>query len=208
MSHTIFLLGGNGRTGRRFLWLALEAGHTVTALVRSADRLHEVEHERLHIAVGSATDPTVLKRLLPGHDVVVSTLGPRWPTRVAAAVYPQSAAAMVAAMEATGVERLLVTSSALLFPERTLSTRLLRWIVPAIVRGAGRMEDIIRASSLNWTLVRTGFLEDGDSNAHRLSVGSLPPKPAAVSRLAVATFLLSQVEADRGHHRKVVGFCG
>lgn len=208
MSKTMLLLGANGRTGRQVLRRALEQGHTVTALVRAADRLADVAHERLTVAVGSATDPAVLTRLLPGHDVVISTLGPRLPTRAACAVYPDSAAAMVQAMEGSGVRRLLVTSSALLFPERTALARVLCWLVPSIVRGAERMEHIIQDSSLDWTIVRTGFLDDGDGSAHRLEVGALPPEPVAVSRAAVAGYLLSQVASDEGHQRLVVGLCG
>ena len=78
----IVLLGANGRTGRQVLGRALSAGETVTALVRGEDRLADLSHERLEVRVGSACDPRVLEPLLPGHDVVISTLGPRRPTRV------------------------------------------------------------------------------------------------------------------------------
>jgi putative NADH-flavin reductase len=204
----LLLLGANGRTGRRLLRLGLDAGHAVTALVRSADRLADVQHERLTVAVGDACDPDVLRPLLAGCDGVVSTLGPRAPTLAATAVYPDSAAALVAAMEGSGVNRVLVTSSALLFPDRTRLARVLCWVVPNIVRRAQEMERTLQASSLDWTLVRTGFLSDADDPAHRLAVGELPPSPRAVSRQAVAGYLLSQVEAEGGHRRRVVGNCG
>lgn len=207
MSRNLLLLGANGRTGRQVLRLSLDAGHRVTALVRAADRLDDVEHERLTVAVGSPCDPAVLCELLPGHDVVISTLGPRWPTRAAASVYPDSAAAIVRAMRGSGVNRLLVTSSALLFPDRTVLATVLCWVVPAIVEGATRMEETIQASDLDWTIVRTSFLDDSDDPAHRLGVEELPSAPGAVSRLAVARFLLSQVAADGGHRRQVVGLC-
>jgi putative NADH-flavin reductase len=186
---------------------ALDTGHAVTALVRSADRLDDVTHERLTVAVGDATDPAVLTHLVPGHDVVVSTLGPRWPTRAAAAIYPESAAALVAAMQGSGVRRLVVTSSALLFPDGTLLSRLLSSLVRAIVDGATAMEDTLRASDLDWTIVRTGFLDDSDDLAFRLGVESLPEAPKAVSREAVATVLLSQL-TTLGHRRQTLGLCG
>ncbi|MEM6927837.1 MAG: NAD(P)-binding oxidoreductase [Myxococcota bacterium] len=208
MPKTILLLGANGRTGRRFLGRALDAGHTVTALVRSADRLADVRHARLTVAVGDACDSAELARRVPGHDVVVSTLGPRWPSRSAAAVYPQSAAAIVSAMERSGVRRLVVTSSALLFDDRTALAKLLYWVVPQIVRSAAQMEETIRASDLDWTTVRTSFLNDSDDLTHRLGVDALPPSPEAVSRAAVADYLMTQIEADVGHRRQVVGLCG
>ncbi len=203
----ILLLGANGRTGREFLARALSAGHTVTGLVRAEDRLADVSHERLRVRVGDPCDASVLKPLLPGHDLVVSVLGPRLPSKAASAVYPESAAALVDALQASGVDRLLVTSSALLFPPDTLSVRVLRRLVPRIVEGARRMEERIVSSSLDWTIARTGFLTNDSETTHRLGVGMLPEGAGPVSRAAVSSFLLQ--EAQHGsHRRKVVGLCG
>ena len=140
----IVLLGANGRTGREVLGRALSAGDTVTALVRAEDKLADVSHERLEVRVGSPCDPSVLEPLLPGHDVVVSVLGSRWPSKVASAIYPESAAAIVDAMQRSDVNRLLVTSSALLFPNDSLFVGALRWLVSSMVEEARRMEERIR----------------------------------------------------------------
>jgi len=102
----------------------------------------------------------------------------------------------------------VVTSSALLFPERTWLARLLVWLLPQLVGAATRMEQIIQSSNLDWTLVRTSFLNDRDETAHRRGIGLLPARPGAVSRRAVAGYVMSQVEADGGHRRQVVGLCG
>jgi len=203
---TILLLGANGRTGREVLHRALDEGHTVTAVVRSPDRL-EVRHERLQIQVGSACDSAFLEEIMPGHDAVISTLGPRFPSRASSAVYPESGAAIVSAMWGASVDRLLVTSSALLFPEEDWMSRALRWLVPPIVDGARKMEAHIRGSNVDWTLVRTSFLTNGSSMTHRVGVESLPQRPGSVSRAAVAAFLLQETSEPR-HRRQVVGLCG
>lgn len=202
----LLLLGANGRTGRLLLQQALDGGDRVTALVRGADRLADVQHERLDVRVGNPCDPEVLDALLPGHDVVVSVLGPRWPSRKAAAVYPDSAAAIVEAMEGSEVRRLLVTSSALLFPGGGFPDAMLRWLVPAVVDGARRMEDRIRESTLEWTIARTGFLHDGDGIDYRLGEGVLPVGAGAVSRAAVARFLHAEASRPR-YGGQVVGLC-
>ena len=196
----VLVLGANGRTGREFIDLALAAGDQVTALIRSADRLADLEHPHLVIQVGDPCDRDLLASIMPGHDVVVSALGPRRPTRSASAIYFESAAAIVDAMRASGVERLLLTSSALLFPDQALLGRLLRIAVPAIVRAAGRMETLIRDSDLDWTIARTGFLNDDRSDTYRTSSG----EGGTISRAGVARFL--RHEAMRGEHvREVVG---
>lgn len=203
----IVLLGANGRTGREVLGRALSAGDTVTALVRAENRLADVSHERLKVHVGSACDPGVLEPLLPGHDLVVSVLGPRWPSKAASAIYPESAAAIVCAMQRSDVNRLLVTSSALLFPDGGLLARVLQRVVPSIVEGARGMEEQICSSSLDWTVARTTFLTNGSATSYRHAAGTLPEGGGSVSRAAVASFLLTEAEQS-SHPRQVVGLCG
>ncbi len=203
----IVLLGANGRTGREVLGRALSAGDTVTALVRAAGKLGDLSHERLEIRVGNACDPKVLEALLPGHDVVISTLGPRLPTKAASAIYSDSAASIVEAMQGSDVNRLLVTSSALLFPSNGLLDGVLRRLTPNVVREAGRMEGRIRSSSLDWTIARTGFLTNDRATGYRHAEGVLPEDAGSISRAAVACFLLAEARQP-AHVRQVVGLCG
>ena len=196
----ILLLGANGRTGRQLLSRALKAGDTVTALVRGEDRLADVSHERLKVHTGSVTDPKVLAPLVPGHDVVVSALGPRRPTKAACAIYHEGAAAIVEAMQGSEVTRLLVTSSAMLFPKQTLFARTLRLLVTRMVTAARQMEDQIRASSLNWTIARTGFLTNDSVCTYRTSDSA----GGKISRAGLANFLKTEAE-QCGHVREVVG---
>jgi len=65
----ILLLGANGRTGRRVMSRALDAGDTVTAFVRDEDRLADVTHSRLNVYVGNVCDARDLKEILPEHDL-------------------------------------------------------------------------------------------------------------------------------------------
>ena len=200
----IVLLGANGRTGREVLVRALSAGDTVTALVRAEGKLADLGHERLEVHVGSACDPRVLEKLLPGHHVVISTLGPRRPTKASAAIYSESANSIVDAMQASDVNRLLATSSALLFPSDRLRDRALRGLVRNVVKEARRMEDRIRASSLDWTIVRIGFLTDDATTEYRHAKGASPEGGGSVSRAAVACFLLTAARQPT-RLRQVVG---
>jgi len=202
----LFVLGANGRTGREVLRGALGAGDTVTALVRGEDRLADVSHRRLETVVGNPCDLRVLEPLLPGHDAVVSVLGPRRPSKAASAIYPESAAAIVEAMQRSEVDRLIVTSTALLFQDAGVLAGLLRRLVPGIVQAVQGMEDRVRASDLAWTIVRTGLLTDGDETSYRAAEGALPEGGGAVSRSAMARFLLTEARQSN-HLRQVVGLC-
>lgn len=200
----IVLLGANGKTGREVLARALRTGDTVTALVRAEAKLADLSHERLQVHVGSPCDPRVLEALLPGQDVVISTLGPRLPTRAAAAIYSDSARAIVAAMQGSDVNRLLAMSTALLFPSNRLLDRVLRGIASHAAKEARLMEERICSSSLDWTIARTGFLTSDAGTGYRHAEGAFPKGGGSISRAAVASFLLTATRQST-HLRQVVG---
>ena len=202
----ILLLGASGRTGREVVGRALDAGDRVTALVRTAGQLDDISHARLSVHAGNPCDPAVLNMLLPGHDVVVSTLGPRLPTKAATRVYSDSAASMVHAMQGSDVRRLLVTSSALLFPGGGFLATVLRRLTPHVVRQAGRMEERIRLSSLDWTIARMGFLANDAATGYRHAEGASREGGGSISRAALACFLLAAARQS-AHVRQVVGLC-
>lgn len=200
----LVLLGANGRTGRAVLRFALARGMDVTAVVRSADKRPEIRHERLSVMVGDPCDALFLKTVLRGQDAIISTLGGRRPTKAATSVYFRSADAIVEAAWDTGLKRVLVTSTALLFPRRRLTDGLLRLLVPNVTRSAARMEEILETSCLDWTSARCGFLNDGDEARYRAERGALPDRGTSVSRGALACFLVDAIE-DPDAHRAVFG---
>ena len=185
---------------------ALDAGDTVTAFVRDEDRLADVTLSRLNVYVGNVCDARDLKEILPGHDLFISTLGPRTPTKAACTIYSKSAVAIVEAMQECGVKRLLVTSAALLFRSDGLLDRFLRFVARHNARNAGLMEQTICASSLEWTIARLGFLNDKNSMDFRLAEGAFPDG-GSISRAAVASFLLSEAKKSK-YLYKVVGLYG
>ncbi|MEL6205160.1 MAG: NAD(P)-binding oxidoreductase [Pseudomonadota bacterium] len=190
----LVILGANGRTGRQLLRVALERGTDVTAVVRSANKAPAIRDERLSVIVGDPCDPAFLKHVLLGQDVVISALGGRRPTKAATSVYYRSADAIVQAASDTSVKRVLVTSTALLFREQTLMGKLLRFLVPNVVRSASRMEDTLKSSGLDWTCARPGFLTDADTVTYRATKDAPAKDGTSVSRRALAEFLVDAIQ--------------
>ena len=190
----LVILGANGRTGQLVLQAALEKGMDVTAVVRSTGKKPTISHERLKFVVGDPCEGDFLKHTLRGQDAVISTLGGRRPTKAATSVYYRSADTLVDAACDNGLRRVLVTSTALLFREQNMMGKILRRLVPNVVRSATRMEDILKASGLNWTSARPGFLNDAKGMAYRAQRDSLPENGTSVSRQALAAFLIDAVE--------------
>ena len=203
----IALLGANGRTGRLVIRQALAAGDTVTGLVRSADSLSDVQHDRLQVRVGDVCDPEFLRTVVPGHDAIISTVGPRSPMKSACTIYPLSAAAIAEAMQATGLQRVLITSTALLFPPSGLFDHVLRVIARNNQKAAGLMEERISDANLEWTFARTGFLTDGADKEFRKAEGAMPDGGGSISRSALANFLLTELKKS-DHVGEAVGLCG
>src|SRR5690242_9848331 len=102
------IVAATGGIGRHLLDQALAAGHDVTAVVRDPARL---SREVRAVAVDlTDPDPAALESAVSGADAVLSGLGPR--SRADAGVTARGTRAVVDAMHATGVRRIVAVSAA------------------------------------------------------------------------------------------------
>src|SRR5260370_23589324 len=74
----LVVLGATGSTGLEIVRQAIEHGHSVTAFVRSPERLKPFR-DRITIAQGDLLNSAELERVIKGHDAVLSGFGPRLP---------------------------------------------------------------------------------------------------------------------------------
>ncbi|MBI2445099.1 NAD-dependent epimerase/dehydratase family protein [Candidatus Micrarchaeota archaeon] len=73
MGKNLFVTGGTGRLGQRFIQLALEKGYKITALVRDVQKAHDVFQElNVELVQGDITTVSqdVLRDAMRGKDVV------------------------------------------------------------------------------------------------------------------------------------------
>jgi len=70
----VLIIGASRGIGLETVKAALEAGHAVRALARSARRI-PVDHARLEKIAGDALHAATLKRALTGVHVVIQSLG-------------------------------------------------------------------------------------------------------------------------------------
>jgi len=196
MRLTIF--GATGRTGKKLVAQALEAGHKVVAYARTPSKL-QIEHERLAAVEGDVHDAGQVASAVAGAEAVLSVLGPtsNEPTYEVS----RGMANIVAAMEAQGVQRLVQSVGAGVSDPRDqpgLFDRAIKvalWVFSRhVYEDMARTAELIRASDLDWTLVRVPMLTDdpaqGDLKVGYLGQGVGP----RVSRADLATFMLEQVE--------------
>ncbi|MCI0391830.1 MAG: SDR family oxidoreductase [Acidobacteria bacterium] len=205
----LVVLGATGGTGLELVRQAIEHGHSVTAFVRSPERLKPFR-DRIKVKEGDLLNSAELERVIEGHDAVVSGFGPRVPVSKADAnLLQQFAVALTSAMLHAGVTRVVVQSVAFLFKDSIIPPAYLlgRLFFPGIVADASVMEEVFEKSGLGWTIVRPPELTDKPyTGKYRIREGHLPPFGFRISRADVADFMIKVVE-DRSSIGKIVGVC-
>ena len=207
MDQRLLVLGATGNTGTEVIDLALARGHRVTAFVRSPPKLTRTDNA-LTIVKGGLDNAIDLTRALPGHDAVISVLGP--PARDAFRPHrllTECAATTVAAMTTAGIARLAIVSAAPLFPERGLKFGFFRWFLQHHLRDLEGMEAVVRATDFDWTIARPPRLVKSRDETYESAVNALPGHGRTMSFRGVAAFLLDCIEGH-SHARAVVGLAG
>jgi putative NADH-flavin reductase len=205
----LIVLGATGGTGLEIVRQATEKGHSVTALVRSPDRLKQFL-DQITVKQGDLLNSTNLQRVIQGHDAIISAFGPRVPVSKAdATLLHRFAIALTSAMLQTEVRRVVVESVAFLFKNSIFPPAYLlgRLLFPRTVSDASAMELVFVHSELDWTMVRPPELTDKPhSGKYRMREGHLPLFGFKISRADVADFMIKAVE-NPSLIRKVVGVC-
>jgi putative NADH-flavin reductase len=204
MKLTIF--AATGGIGRELLDQAVAAGHDVTAVVRNPNKLPRTV--RTITADLAAAEPAALESAVAGADAVLSGLGPR--SVAETGVASRGTRAIVHAMRATGVRRIVVVSAAPIgtvpSPGRPKPPKhdpgdgfLMRYLLSPLTKAALRkpyadlalMEDVLRDSDLDWTVIRPPRLTDKPlTGAYRTASGQNLRRGVLVSRADVAHLML------------------
>ena len=102
------IVGATGGVGRSLLEQAVDAGHEVTAMVRDPRRVtRQVPTVTVDL---SMPDPEIVRAAVAGSDAVLSSLGAR--TSADHGVVERGTRALMEAMRASGVRRIVVVSAA------------------------------------------------------------------------------------------------
>ena len=208
MKLTIF--AATGGIGRQALEQALAAGHEVTAVVRNPNGLSgEARIVRVDLA---AAAPEALESAVAGADGVLSGLGPRSASE--AGIASQGTRAIVHAMRATDVRRIVVVSAAPIgtvpSPGRPRPPKhdpgdgfFMRHLLSPLTKAALRtrygdlalMEDLLRDSGLDWTVVRPPQLTNKAlTGTYRIAYGQNLRRGLRMSRADVAHLMLCVLE--------------
>ncbi|MFI7278346.1 NAD(P)-dependent oxidoreductase [Streptomyces sp. NPDC049879] len=186
----ITVFGATGRTGRLLVAAALEEGHHVTAYARTPGKLG-IAHPDLSVVEGRLDDEEALTRAVRGADAVIEGVGSE----------SEGTRRIVRAMAATGTRRLVAISTCSVpdpadLPDlrvRALA-RFVRTVAPRPWSEVRAAAGVVRASGLDWTLVRVARLADGPPTG-QVRAGHYGHGAVGMSirRADLAAFLLGQV---------------
>jgi putative NADH-flavin reductase len=200
----ILVLGATGSVGRRIVAEGLERGHHITAFVRSASKVQQ-KASNLRVVVGNVLDDTALARALEGQDAVAYTIGVRSPRPTT--LFSDSTLKLVALMERQGVKRLVCITGVGAGETKGHGGFLYDRIgYPLITKNIyldkDRQEEIIRGSSLEWTIVRPTVFREGQAKSEFQAVTEMRDIVLRrISRQEVANFVLDEVESGRFIHQ-------
>jgi uncharacterized protein YbjT (DUF2867 family) len=197
----VLVIGASGGIGLETVKRALAEGHRVRALARRAGSI-AVDHAGLERIAADALDRTAVAAALSGVDAVIETLGaPKdlattlWGTRL----FSSATRILIDAMREAGVRRLVAVTGlgagdsrgklgllydGLMFP----------LVLKRVYDDKDVQEQMIRASGLDWTIVRPGLLRNGRTTGRARALTD--PKDwmtGSVTRADVAAFLVREV---------------
>jgi putative NADH-flavin reductase len=216
---TIF--AATGGIGRQLLHQAIVGGHDVTAVVRRPQSLPSAR-ARVVAADLAAASPAVLQPALEGADAVLSGLGAR--SKAETGIACRGTQAIIQAMREAGVRRVVAVSAAPVgtvpSPARPAPPKhdpgdgfLMSNLVYPILKSAlrevyadlARMEDALRESDLDWTVVRPVRLTDRPlTGTYRTAFGQNVRHGLFISRADVAHCMLRVLE-EPGTFRQTIG---
>ena len=203
----LLVLGPTGPTGRHVMSQGLDRGHRITGFARDPRKLGAMA-DRIQVVEGSLPESEpALVGALRGQDAVISALGAGTSLKPRG-LMQRTLPVLIHAMEAGSVRRLIFLSSfgvgATAQAVPPLSRIFIALFLRAIYADKAAGEEILRRSSLDWTVAHPVMLTNGPrTGRYRAGEDLLLRGFPRISRADVASFLLDQIE-DVRYLRKAV----
>ena len=202
------VIGATARSGREIIAQALDQGYQITGLARSPEKL-DISHPKLTLVKGDVRDLASLEAALTGDEVVICMVGfptPQDPTQEIGPVdlYTVMADNLIQAMENRGNTRLLIASSTGVEtrvtgdePTGSDPSSMWKWNARFLYGDMAEMEDMIRASGLDYVIFRPGFMQEEPAR-HDLKVNVTGDTPSGrtITYPDFAEFVLAQTQSN------------
>ena len=197
----LIVFGASGGCGSQLVKQAAARGHHVTAVVRPVTPYEAPAG--VAVVRGDVLDASFVAAVVPGHDAVASCVGIRyahpWARRESPDDFISRATRnIVSGMRAAGLIRLSVISAAGVGDSKPARNPIIRFLIATSNVGVGyadldRVEEVLRASGLDWQAVRPIRLSGG-AGTGRARITDRFPALGSIPRADVAAFMLAELE--------------
>ena len=202
----VLIIGASKGIGLETTRQALDAGHDVRALARSATAI-AISNPSLEKMQGNALKTEDVEAALVGVDVVIQTLGVGLGELLRPVhLFSDATRKLIQAMKIQGVKRLICVTGFGAGDSRA-SISCLQRLPFQIVFGRAYddkslQEQLIKESELDWTIARPGVLTSGPrTGQYQILSESSQWRNGIISRADVAEFLVRQI-GDQTYIRK------
>jgi putative NADH-flavin reductase len=193
----IAIIGASRGIGSELLKAALEEGYEVTALVRNPATLN-VSTPGLKVIKGDILDPSSVAEAIAGQEAICICIGIP-PTRKPVDVFSRGTQNILDAIKKGSNQKLILVTGigagdskghGGFFYDRILNPLLLA----TNYADKDCAESIVKASNVEWLIVRPGFLTNGPRTGKYRAIENLSGVTAGkISRVDVADFILKQL---------------
>lgn len=202
----VLIIGASKGIGLETTRQALDAGHDVRALARSATAI-AISNPSLEKMRGNALKTEDVEAALVGMDVVIQTIGVGLGELFRPVhLFSDATRVLIQAMKIQGVKRLICVTGFGAGDSRA-SISCLQRLPFQIVFGRAYddkslQEQLIKESELDWTIARPGVLTSGPRTGHYQILSEASQwRNGIISRADVAEFLVRQI-GDQTYIRK------
>lgn len=195
----VVVLGAGGQLGREVIRALLQRKHDVSAIVRRPPM--PALDSFVQIMLADARNKTEVHAALTGCDVVINAIGAGTLRRNA--IESTTTAVAVAAAQEVGVERYFAISAGMVAFDWMLFKYVLRPLIfRNILAEHYRVEGIVNASNLAWTIVRPSKLTNASPRGYVAS-RQVQPRSFLTTRGDVAAFIADEID-NRAYVRQAV----
>ncbi|MDU8912813.1 NAD(P)-dependent oxidoreductase [Aestuariicoccus sp. MJ-SS9] len=197
----LLVIGASKGIGLETVKAALDAGHAVRAFSRSAGGI-ALDHPLLEKMDGDATSAEDVARALDGVDAVAMTLGIKESIAMLwqkVTLFSDATRVLLPLMEAQGPDRLICVTGIAAGDSVSALSRLERmghsFLLGEPYKDKTRQEEMIRASTLRWTLARPTILTHGPrTGSYKVLTDPKDWRLGLISRADVADYVVRALD--------------
>lgn len=196
----VAIFGASGQTGLFLVERALLQNHEVAAFVRTPETF-PLRHEQLRVLTGDVRSREAVAQAIEGADAVICAVGELLKS---SRVGSQATENIIAAMKQHGVRRLVTVTGPGAGDRKKRTGGLARLILKLFVNldDKERQEELIRASGLDWIIVRPSLLtNDPHTGTYRVGPDVTHGIATKLARSDLAEFMLNQLTDDTYVHQ-------